>query len=89
MVVVADDVRAKVDVVVGGGRAFDDQCAEHAVAVLVGEVAMVPGRSVLSDVEAVCFHVSWGNGALGDPVGAVLVALAELADAMPVDRCPG
>ena len=85
VVVVLDHVGAEVNVVVGRGRTLDDQGPDHAVAVLVGVVAVVPRRAVLRDVEGVALHLSGGDGTLGHAVGAVLVALAELADAVPVD----
>ena len=37
-------------------------------------------------MEVVCFHASGWNGAFGDAVGSILVALTELADAVPMDR---
>ena len=85
VVVVGHEVRAEINVPVGRGGSPNDHGADNSVAVLVGIVAVVPGRAVLLDVEVVNLHAPWGDGTLGDTIGAVLIALAVLADAMPVD----
>jgi IS4 transposase len=62
------------------------KAAKETLTVLKSEVAVVPGTTVLSDLELVRLTGLGGDGALGDTGNTVVGKVVELTNAMPVNR---
>lgn len=56
----------KIFVVVGSGRSVNEDPAKDAIPGLNGKVSVVPGRSVLQGLPAVCLSVARRDGTLRD-----------------------
>lgn len=82
---VIEEHHAKIDIVVSGGRAVQDQASESTLCVLQSEVAVVPGRAVLGDGEVVGLGGTRGDGALSDTRHTIVLAAVELPQTVPVD----
>lgn len=86
VVVVREGEGTEVDIVGKRSRAVDYDGADDAVAVLGGEVRVIPACAVLLGAELVDSRTSLRrNGALGDAVGTVMQVGFLLVEAMPVD----
>lgn len=82
---VRDEHRLKVDVVVSTGRTIYHDRSDHAVAVLITVVAVVPCRTELSAEKRVCAALAWRQWTLGDGPSPIHRIGLPLSDAMPVN----
>ena len=61
-----------VDIVVGSGRAIDDDRASNTITVLSEVVRVVPRSTVLSSLELVRAGLTWGKSALSNTWNTVV-----------------
>lgn len=82
---VVEEHHAKVLIVVSRGRTIQDQASKSTLCVLQGEMAVIPGRAVLSDLEVISLGGTRRNGAFGDTRHTVVVTAVELPQTVPVN----
>lgn len=83
---VVEEEDTKVLVIVGSGGSVQHHSSVQAFRILQTEVAVVPGRAILRDLELVGHRVARHDGALGDARDAVLLCAVQLPQSMPVNR---
>lgn len=85
MVPIGQHDGTKIDVVVGGLGAVDDNRTNDTIGVLHAVVGVVPGETMLSGSPAVGERISRSNGALGERGGTISEHGSELTNTVPVD----
>lgn len=85
VVPLVDDVRAKVNIVVGRSRAVENHSSHYTITVLSGEVRVVPRGSELSDLEVVCPGITRSEGTFSNTVDTIVASAVVLPHTVPVD----
>jgi hypothetical protein len=87
VVVICEENLAEINVPIFDGGTVDHERAEGALAVLEGEVAMVPCGAVTRALDFVGERAAGWDGTLSDTRDAVVAAVVGLNEAVPMNRC--
>jgi hypothetical protein len=82
MIPVVEEDHAEILVIVGRGRAIDDDATKDTLVGLEREVGVIPARAILGCLPGVCDRFPDCNGALGHSSHAIMLIRVVLSDPM-------